>query len=161
MLKILEKFYIENRLLLVKRLANRAGSIENAEDVLQESFTRAIKYRAHFDPDKRELGAWFNTIMNNALKDFKRDDRLGGMVITYEEGMEEAYEMSQTDYDMANRISKAISNRDANTRSVLHLYFEKECRVGEIKEILGIPYKTVESIIYRFKADMSDEFGEE
>jgi RNA polymerase sigma factor (sigma-70 family) len=160
-LKTLEKFYKDNRMLLVKRLINRAGGIENAEDILQESFVRAIKYRAHFNPKKRELGAWFNTIMNNALKDFKRDERMGGMVVQYEEGMDESYEMSQTDPDMKLRILRAIAKRDLNTRSALHLYFIEEHKVKEIKEILDVPYKTVESIIYRFKADMSDAFGED
>ena len=162
--KVLEKFYVENRLVLVKRLTNRAGSIDNAEDILQEAFARALKYGGSFDPKKCELGAWFNTIMNNALRDFKKAERLSGMSTTYEEDEEQEDKEDEPpilNYDLCQRISKEIAKRDINARSVLHLYFERQYKVGEIKQVLDIPYKTAESIIYRFKADMADEYGEE
>ena len=158
--KLLEQFYIENRALLLKRLYHRAGSAENAEDILQESFSRALKYGNSFNPNTQELGAWFNTIMNNALKSFKRDERSMGTYVEYEEELSESYEMSQTDGDLVERIKGEIELEPNPAKDILYLYFVKEYRPREIREVLDIPYKTMENVLTRFKSEMRYKFGD-
>lgn len=160
--KIIEQFYIDNRSLLVNRITRRAGSPENAEDVVQDAFERALKYKDSFDPNRQEIGAWFNTILNNTLVKFKRIEIVGGMALEYEEDKHaESYTMSETDSDLVKKISEEISSKSGDVRDVLHLYFEKEYKPTEIKEVLNIPYRTIQSYIYRFKGEMMGEFGDD
>ena len=69
---MLEQFYIDNRLRLVKQMAWKlAGNYDVAEDVVQESFEKAIKYFPSFDPERGKLSTWFNTILYNVLRDYQ------------------------------------------------------------------------------------------
>jgi RNA polymerase sigma factor (sigma-70 family) len=158
--KTLEQFYIENRELLLKRLYHRAGSAENAEDVLQEAFCRALKYWNSFNPNTQEIGAWFNTIMNNSLRTFKRDERSMGTFVEYEDELTEGYEMSQTSGDMFKRIEAEINKFKGENRSALHLYFIKGYKPREVRDVLDIQYKTLEKLFSRFKHDMREKYGD-
>lgn len=156
----IEAFYIKNRTVLLKRLRHRAGSPHNAEDVLQEAFCRALKYYSSFNPYTQEIGAWFNTIMNNSLTDFKRAEMTGGMYVALEEDSE-TYEFSYVDNDSASKIKDEIGLKSGDAKDVLHLYFEKEYKLNEIRQILGIPYRTAQTIVNRFRVDMIDKFGDD
>lgn len=157
--KLLEQFYKDNRTLLLKRLFHRAGSAENAEDVLQEAFLRALRYKSSFNPDTQELGAWFNTIMNNALRDFKRDERSMGTYVELEEEVSGTYEMSQTDGDMAERLVHEINTRkDRLHRDILLLYFVKEYKPREIRDVLGVNYRSLVKVVDRFKHEMKGKY---
>lgn len=160
--KELEQFYADNRDLLLKRLYHRAGSMENAEDVLQEAFVKALTYIDSFNPDSQKLGAWFNTIMNNALKDFKTDERNGGMTRTVEwtEDMAETYEMDYSDSQLCKTIEKEISTKKPEVKQALHLYFFRQYKTKEISHIVDLNFKQITMIIHRFKADMNSKYGE-
>lgn len=160
MSKFIEQFYIENRTMLLKRLYHRAGSPHNAEDVLQESFCKALKYQHTFNPKFQEIGAWFNTIMNNTLKTFKRDEKSMGTFVELEEELTGTYEMSQTDGDMAERLKVYMVNKSGLHRNILHLYFNMEYKPREIKEVLDIPVKSIDTVVFRFRQEMADKFGE-
>lgn len=162
MYKLIEEFYTENRRLLVNSWSRRAGSPENAEDILQEAFFRALKYKDSFNPERQEIGAWFNRIMNNTFVAFKRDERLEGMSVEYnDETHAETYEMSQTDADLTARIIDEINKKDGDVRDTLYLFFVKEFKPTEVRDILDIPYRTIQSYIYRFKGEMIGVFGDD
>ena len=158
--KILEQFYKDNRELLLKRLYYRAGSAENAEDILHNAILRAYTYKDSFDPRRQPLGAWFNTIMNNALKSFKRDEKMMGCTIEYEEEMSGGYEMSQTNPDLVEHLVAEIEACKPDSKSILHLYFLKEYRPREIRQVLDLPYKTITGTVNRFKCEMKAKYGE-
>lgn len=159
--QLIEDFYVSERKLLLKKLANRAGTPENAEDILQESFERALRYISSFDPERQELGAWFNTIMNNTLKSFKRDERSCGTYVEFDEELAETNEMSQTSEDTINRIKEAIADKSGDDRTILHLYFIEQYKPREIMCILDTNSKRINYIVNVFKAEMSDLFDEE
>ena len=80
--KIIEltEYYVDQRDRLVKRYSYRAGGPANAEDVVQEAFARALRYIDSYQPEVRPLPAWFNTILNNAWHDFRKEERDQGMI---------------------------------------------------------------------------------
>lgn len=159
--KLLEQFYIDNREILLKRLYHRAGSAHNAEDILQESFLRALRYQGSFSPNTQELGAWFNTIMNNALKSFKRDERSMGTYVEIDEEVCGGYEMSQTSGDMIKRIESEVDMFSGENQQALYLYFLKGFKPREVRDVLNMPYKSLEKLFSRFKNDMRYKYGEE
>ena len=159
--KLLEQFYKDNRELLLKRLYHRAGSVHNAEDILQESFLRALRYQASFNPKTQELGAWFNTIMNNALKSFKRDERSMGTYVELDEEAIDGSEMSQTSGDMMKRIKSEVEQFSGDNKQALSLYFLKGFKPREVRDVLNMPYKSLEKLFSRFKNDMRYKYGEE
>lgn len=159
--QLIQDFYVAERETLLKRLYHRAGSPENAEDVLQESFERALRYLSSFDAERQELGAWFNTIMNNTLKSFKRDERSCGTYVEFDEELADPILMSQTNEDTIARIKEAIANKEGDDRTILHLYFNEQYKPREIMTVLETNNKRINYVVNLFKLEMSHLFEEE
>jgi len=66
--KVIEDYYRKNFKRLVNISRGRAGSYHNAEDVVQEAFTRALKYHKSYNPAMTAFDAWFSRILDNSLR---------------------------------------------------------------------------------------------
>ena len=97
--------------------------------------------------------------MNNAFVDFKREETSKGTFVQLDEAPEPSYHETELEKDLATNIKRIIAKKEKQARDILHLYFEKEYRPKEIRQVLNIPYNTISSVIYRFKLEMSQEFG--
>tara|TARA_R110000823_G_C15952958_1_gene502524 strand:+ start:10593 stop:11081 length:489 start_codon:yes stop_codon:yes gene_type:complete len=157
----IEQFYKDNYDMLVKRFNRRAGGVENAEDVVQEAFCRALKYKDSFNPERQEIGAWFNTILNNALVSHQREQMLKGVTVPYEEHEhEEVYECSNEKRHLISDVLERMYAKSSKSRNILYLYFIQGYKMHEIARVVDDKYKSVQMLIRRFKADMIKEFGE-
>lgn len=155
--KTLEEFYIKHYREFCKRVSNRAGGAYNAEDVVQEAFLRAFNYWDSYDPNRSALGAWFNTILNNSLKDFMHDQRMEGMTTEFEEDLHEPQPMSQTSAHMLRKIKHLIDSKRDGTREVLNLYFIHNYKPREIVKVLDVNVKAVNMCVLRFKQEVKEK----
>lgn len=69
---IITQHYKDNYRRLIKRMTFRAGTEWDAEDVVQEAYARALRYQDSFDGTN--FDRWFNTILNNALREHKNNE---------------------------------------------------------------------------------------
>lgn len=154
----IETYYTDNYNTFCKRFVGRAGSYENAEDIIQEAFARALKYSDSFDSSKREFGSWFNTICTNALRDFKNTEKMQGMSISFDEtGPELLPEPFNTEKLVVKKeIHKRIMQKEESTRTVLDLYLYKGYMPSDIVAVTEHPRGTILSIIARFTREMKD-----
>lgn len=155
----LAEFYKENRDLLLRRLAYGAGTPEAAEDVLQEAFVRALVYQTTFDPEKKELGAWFNTIMRNALRDYKRDEWLFGMGDEFDEELYDPQEMPLQESELIKKIYELVDAKEEEHQQVLLLYFDKHYSREDISKISPLKIRAIDQIILRFKQEVIKRYG--
>jgi RNA polymerase sigma factor (sigma-70 family) len=162
MYKQIEQFYRDNYDALVKRFNRRAGGIENAEDVVQEAFCRALKYHDSFNPDRQELGAWFNTIINNTLVRHQKEQMLKGVSIPYEEcEQEEVHECDNEKKHLIADILERMYSKSSKTKNILYLYFVQGYKMSEISQVVDEKYKSVQMSIHRFKREVVKEIGVE
>ena len=157
--KELSDYFEKEYLTLVKKVSRRAGTPENAEDVVQEAFYRACKYWGSYNR-QIPIGAWFNTILNNACKDKMREDRMLGMTVDIEEEQFDPVVMSEYDHDTVARIMKLIRKKGFPQSEVLRLYYEHGYKPLEIREILDVEHGTVRQTIWRFKEEVKEKLGE-
>lgn len=155
-----EEFYIKHYRELCKRVSNRAGGAYYAEDVVQEAFVRALTYWDSYNPERSSIGAWFNTILNNALKDFMQDQRMEGMSTEFEEEVHEPQPMSQTSAHMLRKVESLINKKRDGTRDVLDLYFLHNYKPREICKVLDVNAKAVNMCVLRFKQEVKERYGE-
>lgn len=155
----LTKFYLKNQRELHKRVANRAGGAYNAEDVVQEAFARALKYWDTYDPNNKELGAWFNTILNNTLKDFKREELMYGMCIEFDENLYKGTELSLTNHHMVAKVKGLIEAKCPHTRGILELYYLKGYKPQDIEQILDVSNKSIRMAVWRFKDEVKEKLN--
>lgn len=157
--EVLERYYKEERENLLRRLNFGAGTPENAEDVLQEAFVRALVYWDTFDPENKTLGAWFSTILKNSLRDFKRDEWLFGMGEEFDEELYDPQEMTLPETELIRQIYDMVDEKNDAQQEVLLLYFEKHYGLMDIHKITGVSYHTVHSIVKRFKVEVKEKYA--
>ena len=156
----IELYYQEERKNLINKVKRRAGGEVNAEDVVQEAFTRALKYQNSFDETKRPFEAWFNTILNNALRDFQRQERLYGMNIELDEEKIDGVDMKEIRGVVKGEIRKLIHNQPEPKATILRLHFNKGYRTREIVDVVDVPLGTVFTTINRFKQEVEKVYAE-
>ena len=149
----------------VKRISNRVGGAVNAEDVVQEAFTRALKYHKVFD-SKRSLKKWFNTVLNNAAADFVREERdKGGVRYDEDEVVEETTDTLDKLMFDSEMVEKVIAHIDelvdpARTAVRGHLvYGYTSEEVAQYCE--DIKPATIRKLVQRFKESMVEKYGED
>lgn len=156
---VIEDYYQDNYKKFVNRIRFRAGSLQNAEDVVQEAFTRALQYIGSFDENKKPFDTWFRTICNNTLKDFKRDEKSLGTYVEFNELMFETEPVQYSDGRIREEIKKMIAKERHD--GVLHLYYTGGYTPKEIVEIVDLNKNTVLTILKRFRGKVLARFKEE
>ena len=156
----LELYYQEERKHLVNKVKRRAGGEVNAEDVVQEAFTRGLKYANSFDETRRPFEAWFNTILNNSLRDFQRQERLYGMNISLDEEKIDGVDMKEIRGVIKRDLYKLINRQPEPKSTILRLHFRKGYKTREITEVVDAPLGTVFSTIRRFKQEVENLYAE-
>lgn len=160
MIQTLEQFYKDNFDTLVIQYSRRAGGIENAEDVIQESFYRALRYQDSFNPNIRSFETWFNAIAKRALYDMKRENLRQGMTMLMEEALvEETTDLDGYVQKMAGEIEALIqAKRNSEHRSILYLYFIREYKPSDIVTVVDTSNKTIRQIVWRFKQEVKEKY---
>lgn len=147
----LEQFYRAHYDELVRRAQNQYVSKHDAEDIVQEAFTRLLKFEHTFDGKNFE--AWFFTILRNVVKDSHRDRIMRGMGLEdpEEEGAESDTETRLTINDIHDYI-KRIDN--PNKQWIASLYFIEGLTYREIDQLVPENLPAIRKTIQRIREDL-------
>lgn len=159
MISIIEKFYKANHSKLVKRMSYRAGSIQDAEDIVQEAFYRAIKYKETFMMGL-PFNHWFQRILSNSLRDYKNMQKGLSNSVEYGEEHSEPVECPSYNQQLKRQIEDEMMLLDDEAAEVVSLYFTYNYMPRDITRITNVKYKTVDNIIQRFKHKIREKYGE-
>jgi len=148
-------------------LARRmTGSDEDAEDLVQETFARAMDKRAQFIPGSN-LRAWLCRILRNLYVDRWRrgkanpvsqrleDDEPPGNAIVAGDALRGDRELERLRGVVAEDIEKALSQLSADARSIVLLDLEGFTQ-EEVAEVLGCNVGTVKSRLSRARAKLRE-----
>ena len=120
------------------------NSAPNAEDVVQETFSRAWRSRARFDPTLGSLRTWLFTIERRVILDFSARSAKNATV-----PLDQAREPTTEDHVeramLGWQMESALQRLDGDHRMIItELYFNG--RSGrEVAELFGLPEGTVRS----------------
>ena len=141
------------------RTYNRPNAMYDAEDVVQDTFVKIVKYinNIDFSRDERDVKNYIFTMLNNEILIFLRynDENI--------ESFEEFIYENEYDYieeldaqENYNKIVKAIEDLDEKYSSSLYMFFCEKMSVQEIAKIMGISPKTIYTRIARGKKLLFD-----
>ena len=123
-----------------------------AQDLVQETFLKAIKYKDQF-ADKTNLKAWTYTIMkntfiNNYRRSVKQNTTFDSTQDLYflNSSQESGLESPESRYG-SNEIVKAINNLEDDYRRPFEMHIEGY-KYKEIADELSLPIGTVKSRIF-------------
>ncbi len=133
---------------LLRLAQSWCSNIEQAEDLVQETLTRALKSHSSIE-DSRKLDSWVFAIMANCFKDCLRKSRPQH---SYEESIDEdaltadeALQQKRT----VSQVRNAIAALSENQRVVITMVDLEEFSYADVARILDIPVGTVMSRLNR------------
>ncbi len=146
-----ERLYAEHAQALFGFLSYRTGDRVLAEDLLADTFERALRARRRFDRRKASEKTWLYAIALNCLRDHARRRGSEGRALERiasgaEPRLAPASMEAVADRDLLSRSLALLSEQE---REAIALRFGAELTVPEIAKLTGEPLTTVEGRVYR------------
>lgn len=159
---LIEDHYRANAASIAKNIAYRAGGREDAEDIVQEAYCRALKYIHAFNPNEFEFQRWFSRLFSNVWKD--------AIAEKYQRGRPQELDETHEQFICNNFKSNApqlmeliydeiLATENEDHREVLTLYLIYGYQLKEVAEITDIRSGTVNQILFRFKDGLKKTYG--
>lgn len=157
MYQFIENHYIQNRQRLVKRMTFRAGGSEAAEDIIQTAYERALRY--HKSCDVNRFDQWFSMLLNNALRDYKNEEK-GYSNIEVDE--DESVEIGCPHYSerIMSEIYELMDTKSEVQIEVLSLHLKQGYRAVDIARLTDHTYAKCHHIIERFRNELKELYRE-
>lgn len=145
-----ERLYAEHAQALYAFLSYRTGDRVLAEDLLADTFERALRARRRFDRRKASEKTWLYAIALNRLRDQIRRgssesralERVAVAAMAGSAGVVEEV----ADRDLVSRGLSCLSDEE---REAIALRFGADLTVPEIAKLTGEKLSTVEGRVYR------------
>jgi RNA polymerase sigma-70 factor (ECF subfamily) len=142
-------------------LVYRTGSEALAEEVVADTFERAVRSHRRFDPQRGSEKTWLYSIALNRLKDLRRKATLDRRALE-EAGTESAAGPDPFEDRIAQRseLRVALAKLSDEEREALALRYGGGMTAPEVARTLGEPLPRVEGRIYRglrkLRAELED-----
>jgi RNA polymerase sigma-70 factor, ECF subfamily len=152
-----ERLYSEHAQSLYAFLSYRTGDRVLAEDLLADTFERALRARRRFDPRKASEKTWLYAIALNRLRDQVRRQAAEGralerVVVGAVAGSAGGIEQI-ADRDLVIRGLETLGEEE---REAIALRFGGDLTVPEIARLTKEPLTTVEGRVYRALRKLRD-----
>ena len=157
--QLIERHYRDNYKQNIRRYTRYTRSPHRAEDIVQEAYTRALEYWESC-PGVDGMGAWFNTILMNCMKDNRKDEKRHGMSESIE-GLTDNLVVAPRAIPaiIYNQVMERIAKKPADIAQVLELFLIKGLKQKEVsKVVLDKNPQAVADIVRFFRKEIKDEF---
>jgi RNA polymerase sigma-70 factor (ECF subfamily) len=125
---------------------NSLGDRGQAEDLVQEVFTRVWRHADSFDPDRASFRTWLYGIARNAIIDMKRKQSVRPQLAASDpEEHEASFDEPLETALMRWQVQAALERLTPEHRQVIRLAHFQGLTLREIAERTGIPLGTVKS----------------
>ena len=157
-----ERLFEEHAQPLLGFLVYRTGDRALAEDVMADTFERALRGRRLFDRRRGSEKTWLYSIALNCLRDHARrgaaETRALARVGT--PATAEAGDELTEDVERRDSIQRGLEALTDEEREAIALRFGAELTVPEMAKLVGQPLTTVEGRVYRALRKLRDALGD-
>lgn len=159
-MKQLETFFRENRKRHLKSISKIIyNDYDTVEDIVQESYLRAITYWHTYDPEKSSVNTWFNSILYNTLRDFQRQFKRNPETTEDPDTWMSIPAITDRGINLELEIDRYKCNDQS--RLVLKMYYLLGWRSAEISSIEQVSVTNVTTICSRFKKHIERRYDVE
>lgn len=157
---VIENHFRDSYDKMIKRVLRPSGSLQNAEDIVMEAYTRALKYSDRFDPNLSTFEGWFQGILRNSFKDFVSDVYRKGMGLDVVD-KETFCGVNFNEEAFMNSVNKEISNiKDEKRQEVVRMYVIGQYKPKEISEAIGVKNSYVRNTVRNFFKFIVEKYEE-
>ena len=153
-----ERLYDEHAQGLFSFLVYRTGDRALAEDLVADTFERALRARKRFDRRRASAKTWLYSIALNRLRDHHRRAAAEGRAVQ-ELGRRATGEPGSGHGEVETRqtVLQAMEALSEEEREAVALRFGAQLTVPEIAELTGEPLTTAEGRLYRALRKLRDQ----
>lgn len=144
-----EALYAEHAQPLFGFLAYRTGDRSLAEDLLADTFEKALRGRRGFDRRKASEKTWLYSIALNVLRDHVRRREAEGRAMERSRPGDDHALDAFADLEHRDEVARALGVLSAEEREAVALRFGADMTVPEMARVLGLELTTVEGRVYR------------
>ena len=155
-----ERLYEAEAQALFGFLAYRTGDRGLAEDLLADTFERALRARRGFDRRRGSGKTWLYAIALNLLRDNARRSAAEGRALERAGPAPEGGGELGDAVEHRDVVQRALATLSPEEREAIALRFGAELTVPEIAEALREPLTTVEGRVYRALRKLRGELAE-
>lgn len=148
------------------------GDAALAEDVVQETFTQALRRQAEYDEARGSLATWLSTLSRNVIRDHlrahRRGDELAGAWQQIDESLGQIFaalaqsplpgEVLQRN-ETRDLVNMAIANLPETYRSALTRKYVEGESLDQIAAALGISVDAAKSLLARARRAFRETFS--
>lgn len=143
---------------LTRLCISLCGNISDAEDLLQDTWLKAMKYYQKYDKSK-PFDKWLYSICVNTYKNTLNSAFFKKRKSFHSDEEERVFfnsipQVTDDTKDDYLELHKAISSLSKKQRIVIVLYYFKDYSVTEISQIINIPTGTVKSRLAHARAEL-------
>jgi len=142
---------------------------DEAGDLVQETFLRALKAEPRFELRERGIRPWLFKILHNIFYTKVGRDRRSPTLaddLRHESAASEldnpapAWDLASLDWEQVDdRLKRAIDELDGRYRDVLLLWAIEGLKYREVADVLDVPLGTVMSRLYRARSILSEQLA--
>jgi RNA polymerase sigma-70 factor (ECF subfamily) len=130
-------------------LAFRVRSIQEAEDLTQQTFERALRAWHRFDPGRASAKTWLLTIARNAYIDDRRRGERRELPVERVPDLEGDPGPEQSLSGLDPELAAALRRLGRSEREAIALRVGGDMAVAQIAELLGVEVTTVQKRLSR------------
>lgn len=135
------------------------GHRQDAEDVTQESFLRALRSLGNWDGE-RELTPWLLAIAGNRCRTMLAMRSRRPVVSPLVDQMPDKPLGLEDEQSLAEEVALAMNGLRAEYRRAFLLFHEQQLSYQQISEALGCPLGTVKTWVHRARREIVDHLTE-
>jgi RNA polymerase sigma-70 factor (ECF subfamily) len=130
------------------------GQRQDAEDVTQESFVRALRSLAQWD-SQRDFRPWLLAIAANRCRSLLSARRKVPKPLTEVEDLADARSFREESH-LGEEVMLALGRLREEYRQSFVLFHEQQLTYAEIAEVLDCPVGTVKTWVHRARRELAD-----
>lgn len=154
-----ERLYQEHAQPLFGFLAYRTGDTALAEDLLADTFERALRARKRFDRRKASEKTWLYAIALNLLRDAARRSKTEARALERMSPDSPGSSDELAAVEHRDQVQRALAILSEEEREAIALRFGGDLTVPEIAKLLQQPLPRVEGRVYRSLRKLREELG--
>jgi RNA polymerase sigma-70 factor (ECF subfamily) len=140
----------------------RGRSREEAEDLTQLTFERALRAWGRYDARTAQVGTWLLTIARNLLIDRYRSEAAAPRTEPIDETGE--HHLPRTELDpslgLSPELAASLGSLDRRAQEIVALRFAGDLTGPEIAEVTGLTLANVQQILSRSLRQLRSDLGE-
>lgn len=143
----------------IRKAEQVVSTKEDAEDVVQETFTKIYRYAKNFEvQDGATFKSWgYKILMNTSFTHYQKMKKKRATTVPLSEELEAIIPDSQSrqfeKFETADLVLSVFEKMSAPFRSVLHMYFIEGKSQAEIAQEEGVSVGAIKTRVHRAKEE--------